>query len=226
MRPAPAAGIRCPTRTACRRRCAGRRPARSPGGGLRRRRGPGRRAAVVDAALGRPPSRSACSTAATRPGPRAGQPVETGRAADRRPATSWSGPGTCRCSTPTAPPALARDRACCSTPGCRPRYRGETEPVDPVAGHIPGAVNLPARRLVGPDGRLLPPDELREAFAAAGVAGRARRSAPTAARASPPRTPCWLWTRPALTDAALYVGSWSNWVDRPTARPIAHRGQP
>src|SRR5690348_8383718 len=51
------------------------------------------------------------------------------------------------------------------------RYRGEAEPVDKVAGHIPGAVNLPAGELVGPDGRLLPAPELRERFAAAGVTG-------------------------------------------------------
>ena len=47
-----------------------------------------------------------------------------------------------------------------------PRYRGETEPIDRVAGHIPGAVNLPATELIGPDGRLLPVPVLKERFAA------------------------------------------------------------
>ncbi len=99
-----------------------------------------------------------------------------------------------------------------------PRYLGETEPVDPIAGHIPGAVNLPAARLVSPDGRLLTPRELGEVFAAAGVTagpvGAYCGSGVTAASTV-------LALREAgFTDAALYVGSWSNWVadsDRPVA---------
>jgi thiosulfate/3-mercaptopyruvate sulfurtransferase len=46
------------------------------------------------------------------------------------------------------------------------RYRGDTEPVDPVAGHIPGAVSAPATGSLGPDGRFLPPDRLQARFAA------------------------------------------------------------
>jgi thiosulfate/3-mercaptopyruvate sulfurtransferase len=45
------------------------------------------------------------------------------------------------------------------------RYRGDIEPVDPVAGHVPGAVNRPFAGNLGPDGRLLPADELRRRFA-------------------------------------------------------------
>ena len=59
------------------------------------------------------------------------------------------------------------------------RYRGETEPVDPVAGHIPGAVSAPAAGNVTGDGSFLAPAELRERFAALG-ARRACRSARTA----------------------------------------------
>jgi thiosulfate/3-mercaptopyruvate sulfurtransferase len=49
------------------------------------------------------------------------------------------------------------------------RYRGEAEPVDARAGHVPGARNAPCRGNLGPDGRLLPAAALRERFAAAGV---------------------------------------------------------
>ncbi|NYI03131.1 sulfurtransferase [Allostreptomyces psammosilenae] len=44
------------------------------------------------------------------------------------------------------------------------RYRGEVEPVDPVAGHVPGAINLPAGELLDPMGRVLPPETLVSRF--------------------------------------------------------------
>ncbi len=100
-----------------------------------------------------------------------------------------------------------------------PRYRGEVEPIDPVAGHVPGAANLPAGEYVGPDGRFLAAEMLSERFAAVGVTeGRAVGaycgSGVTAAQAV---LALHLAGRP---DAALYVGSWSNWVADP-ARPVA-----
>ncbi|PSK67082.1 putative thiosulfate sulfurtransferase SseB [Micromonospora sp. MH33] len=99
-----------------------------------------------------------------------------------------------------------------------PRYRGETEPIDPVAGHIPGAVNLPAPGYVA-EGRFPAAEALRERFAAAGVAegtpvGAYCGSGVTAAQAV---LALHLAGRP---DAALYVGSWSNWVADPD-RPVA-----
>jgi thiosulfate/3-mercaptopyruvate sulfurtransferase len=102
-----------------------------------------------------------------------------------------------------------------------PRYRGETEPVDPVAGHIPGAVNQPAADTVDPQGRLRGAAELREIFAALGVTekvGAYCGSGVTAAQ-----------TVLALTAAgfqpALYVGSWSHWITDPT-RPVATGERP
>ncbi|WP_410820864.1 sulfurtransferase [Micromonospora sp. 050-3] len=100
-----------------------------------------------------------------------------------------------------------------------PRYRGEVEPIDPVAGHVPGAANLPAGEYVGPDGRFLAADVLSERFAAARVTeGRAVGaycgSGVTAAQA------VLALHLAGRTDAALYVGSWSNWVADP-ARPVA-----
>jgi thiosulfate/3-mercaptopyruvate sulfurtransferase len=98
------------------------------------------------------------------------------------------------------------------------RYRGETEPVDPVAGHIPGAVNAPATANVAADGRYLSPAELRERFAALGVrngrpVGAYCGSGVTAAQAV-------LALDLAGIPAGLYVGSWSNWVADPS-RPVA-----
>ncbi|MEV0722463.1 sulfurtransferase [Micromonospora purpureochromogenes] len=105
-----------------------------------------------------------------------------------------------------------------------PRYRGETEPIDPVAGHVPGAVNLPAPEYVT-EGRFPAAEALRERFAAAGVTeggsvGAYCGSGVTAAQAV---LALHLAGRP---DAALYVGSWSNWVadpDRPVATGEASR---
>jgi thiosulfate/3-mercaptopyruvate sulfurtransferase len=97
-----------------------------------------------------------------------------------------------------------------------PRYRGETEPVDPVAGHIPGAVNVPAADLTAPDGRLRPAAELRERFEAADgkEVGAYCGSGVTAAHT------VLALHRAGRTDAALYVGSWSEWVTDP-GRPVA-----
>jgi thiosulfate/3-mercaptopyruvate sulfurtransferase len=98
------------------------------------------------------------------------------------------------------------------------RYRGEVEPVDPVAGHIPGARSAPTTGNVGADGRFLPAAALRERFAALGVAagrpvGAYCGSGVTAAQEV-------LALEVAGFRAALYPGSWSEWVADPT-RPVA-----
>jgi thiosulfate/3-mercaptopyruvate sulfurtransferase len=90
-----------------------------------------------------------------------------------------------------------------------PRFRGEMEPVDPVAGHIPGAVNLPAADLVQPDGRLRPPDQLRKIFQEAGVRGPVGAYCGSGVTAA---NTILALHRAGFPEAALYVGSWSNWV--------------
>jgi len=102
------------------------------------------------------------------------------------------------------------------------RYRGETEPIDPVAGHIPGAVNLPAGRLAGVDGRLRAPDELRAIFDAAGVRAGGPVGAYCGSGVTAARTVLALHTA-GFDDAALYVGSWSEWITD-SSRPVA-RGE-
>lgn len=96
-----------------------------------------------------------------------------------------------------------------------PRFRGETEPVDPVAGHIRGARNRPTTANSQPDGRLKPAAELREAFAQdQGPIGAYCGSGVTAAHT------VLALHRAGRTDAALYVGSWSDWITDPS-RPVA-----
>jgi thiosulfate/3-mercaptopyruvate sulfurtransferase len=99
------------------------------------------------------------------------------------------------------------------------RYRGETEPVDPVAGHIPGAVSAPTIANVNADGTFAGGAELAARFAALGVTadgtavGAYCGSGVTAAHEI-------LALALAGVPAALYVGSWSSWVADPD-RPIA-----
>jgi thiosulfate/3-mercaptopyruvate sulfurtransferase len=98
------------------------------------------------------------------------------------------------------------------------RYRGETEPIDPVAGHIPGAVSAPTLDSLAADGTLLPADVLAERFAALGVKPGAEVGVYCGSGVSAAQLALAL----AVTGvpAALYVGSWSEWTADPT-RPVA-----
>ena len=126
------------------------------------------------------------------------------------------------------------------------RYRGETEPVDPVAGHIPGAVSAPTAGNVNPDGTFKDPAELTARFAALCFPGGndPPQTPPASGGTHPPRPPLGGAPRPPVPPwgaycgsgvtaahevlalmlagipAALYVGSWSNWVADP-GRPVA-----
>ena len=92
------------------------------------------------------------------------------------------------------------------------RYRGETEPVDPVAGHIPGAVNAPTSGNVSPAGTLLPAETLRERFAALGADGSRRVGAYCGSGVTASQVVLALEV--AGVPAALYAGSWSDWIRR------------
>jgi thiosulfate/3-mercaptopyruvate sulfurtransferase len=97
------------------------------------------------------------------------------------------------------------------------RYRGEVEPIDPVAGHIPGAVNVPATSLLGDDGRLLPRDELRARLEGADVVycGSGVNASFLAVAAQ----------QAGLPMPRVYVGSWSQWSNDPS-RPVARGPSP
>jgi thiosulfate/3-mercaptopyruvate sulfurtransferase len=100
------------------------------------------------------------------------------------------------------------------------RFRGDAEPIDPVAGHIPGAKNLPSSAVLNSDGTFLAHDAIARLLAARGLddghIGAYCGSGVTAAI-----------TVAALTaagqQAALFPGSWSEWSSNP-ARPVARGG--
>jgi len=97
------------------------------------------------------------------------------------------------------------------------RFRGETEPIDPVAGHVPGARNAPMADQLTSDGRFRSGEELRDYFSALGVddaseVGTSCGSGVTAAHTA-------LALHLAGFEAAPYIGSWSHWITDPE-RPI------
>ncbi|WP_374455149.1 sulfurtransferase [Nocardioides sp.] len=97
------------------------------------------------------------------------------------------------------------------------RFRGETEPVDPVAGHIPGAVNVPTTENLDERGRFRSADELYATYARVG----ATSSGSVAAYCGSGVTAAHdvLALAAAGVDSALYPGSWSGWITDP-ARPV------
>jgi thiosulfate/3-mercaptopyruvate sulfurtransferase len=99
------------------------------------------------------------------------------------------------------------------------RYRGEIEPLDPVAGHIPGSLNLPIGDLLAADGTFRSATELRAAFAALGVL--AGRKNAVAASCGSGITACQLILAAEVAglELALYPGSYSQWCA--LGRPVA-----
>ena len=153
---------------------------------------------------------------------RAGGPVETGDVVPAPGDVSLTGGGM---------PVLTIDEAGRLPPAggilldarAGERYRGEVEPVDPRAGHVPGAVSAPTTENLGPDRAFRPADELGERFGALGVrpgavVGVYCGSGVTAAHEIAALAVAGI-------DAALWPGSWSQWSADPD-RPAATGGEP
>lgn len=148
---------------------------------------------------------------------RAGLPLETGPQRLCRGGDFVARPGGMPVLDASGAQALARDGVLLDAraPG---RFRGESEPIDPVAGHIPGARNRPTTLNVTGSGLFDDPARLREAFSQLGVrdgvaVGAYCGSGVTAAHEV-------LALDLAGVRAALYPGSWSEWIADP-ARPVA-----
>ncbi len=148
----------------------------------------------------------------------AGLPVEVGPGRDGGGGDFVARPGAMPVLDAAGAAALAR-RAVLLDARASERFRGESEPVDAVAGHIPGARNWPTTRNLTESGHFKPALALREAFERAGLTpgvevGSYCGSGVTAAHQV-------LALELAGYQAALYPGSWSEWItgpDRPVAR--------
>ena len=93
------------------------------------------------------------------------------------------------------------------------RYRGEKEPVDPKAGHIPGALSSPWAENLGPDGKFKTPAELRKRFADLGI--DADKGAVAYCGSGVNATQDLLAMELAgIKRGRLYAGSWSDWSSR------------
>lgn len=98
------------------------------------------------------------------------------------------------------------------------RFRGEVEPLDPVAGHIPGATLRFFKDNLGPDGCFKPAAQLRAEFEALGARGE-----PVVHQCGSGVTACHnllAMAHAGLGDTTLYPGSWSEWCSDPR-RPVA-----
>jgi thiosulfate/3-mercaptopyruvate sulfurtransferase len=152
---------------------------------------------------------------------RADHPVSNGPA-DPRPGDFTARPGAMESISAREAEALAA-RGVLLDARARERYLGRVEPIDPVAGHIPRARNRPTAENLTPDGRFLDPRALRAAFERLGV----REGVPVGAYCGSGVTAAHevLALELAGFNAALYPGSWSEWISDPD-RAVASGEEP
>jgi thiosulfate/3-mercaptopyruvate sulfurtransferase len=146
----------------------------------------------------------------------AGGPVEKGETG-AAPGDFRARPGHLGLLDAAAAAALPRDGVLLDARSAE-RYRGEAEHVDPVAGHIPGAVSAPTAANVNPDGTFRSAADLGERFASLGAAGDRQVAAYCGSGVTAAHEVLALTL--AGIAAGLYVGSWSDWITDP-ARPVA-----
>ena len=101
------------------------------------------------------------------------------------------------------------------------RYRGEIEPVDPKAGHIPGALSAPYADNLGPDGKFKSPDELRRHYAELGAENGAVVYCGSGVNACHHMLGMEI---AGIGGGRLYAGSWSDWSNREL--PVATGREP
>lgn len=100
------------------------------------------------------------------------------------------------------------------------RFRGENETIDPIAGHIPGAINAPYADNLKPDGTMRPENELRKAYGDILDQVPAERAIVYCGSGVTAAQSLLAIQHAGLGEARLYLGSWSDWITDPN-RPIA-----
>ena len=105
------------------------------------------------------------------------------------------------------------------------RYAGEQETLDPVAGHVPGAVNRFWQRNLEPDGRFKAPEELREELLDLLEDAAPEKSVHMCGSGVTACHNLFALELAGLGEARLYPGSWSEWCSDP-ARPVATGPRP
>ena len=99
------------------------------------------------------------------------------------------------------------------------RFRGENETIDAIAGHIPGAVSVPALANIDRAGRFLPADELTSRFQKVGIAKLRTVGTYCGSGVQATHLALALSVAGITDDADVYIGSWSDWITDP-ARPV------
>ena len=148
---------------------------------------------------------------------RAGLSVETGAGVDAVTGDVVLTPGQLATITADDAADLARHGVLLDARAAE-RYRGEVEPIDPRAGHIPGALSAPTTGNLGAYGQFLTATALRERFAELGVAVDQRVGVYCGSGVTAAHEIAALAI--AGIDGALYPGSWSAWSSDPH-RPVA-----
>ncbi|NHN57435.1 sulfurtransferase [Calidifontibacter sp. DB0510] len=99
------------------------------------------------------------------------------------------------------------------------RFRGENETIDPVAGHIPGAVSMPALASVDESGQFLSPDDLAMRFTAAGIRPDTEVGVYCGSGVQATHLALALEASGIHPRTGVYIGSWSHWITDPD-RPV------
>ena len=151
----------------------------------------------------------------------AGGDVATGAEPPRAPGRFAPGPERQRLvTTITVLAHLGKPEQTVIDARAAPRFRGEVEPLDPVAGHIPGALNRPFGLNIGADGKFKPASQLRLEFEAL-LGGRDPSTVVHHCGSGVSAVPNVLAMAVAgLGSSGLYAGSWSEWCSDAT-RPVA-----
>jgi thiosulfate/3-mercaptopyruvate sulfurtransferase len=156
----------------------------------------------------------------------AGRPLETGPGPEPDPGDVELSGGHLPVLDADGAAALARTGLLLDARAAE-RYRGEVEPIDPRAGHIPGAVSAPTGDNLAPDGRFRRADELKARFAELGPAAKVGGAGEVGVYCGSGVTAAHQIAALATigVDAALYPGSWSAWSSDPE-RPLATGPEP